>query len=258
MATLLRIAWRNLLARLAAQRGGVLGDHGRPRRVSAPHRLESRLARADRADRRRDAARAARRARARATRRTPTSRARSATAAARWSRRSSASPARTPRRASWATAWSQSARQSARVALVGVDPEREARVSVVGRARSSREASRRRQRAGRAQPARARARRGARRARSTSSWARSSCCTRPGEAGLGAFRVAGIFRTGSPGFDKTTVFLRLEDAQRLLELGDRVHEVAFALDDPRTAAGVPRVRARRAAAAPARRVDSRS
>jgi ABC-type lipoprotein release transport system permease subunit len=55
----------------------------------------------------------------------------------------------------------------------------------------------------------------------------------PGETGLAAFRVAGVFRTGSIGFDKATVFLELADAQHLLGLGDRVHELAVALDDPR-------------------------
>lgn len=55
----------------------------------------------------------------------------------------------------------------------------------------------------------------------------------PGEAGLGAFRVSGLYRTASSDFDKTAVFLRLPDAQRLFATGDRVTEVAVALDDER-------------------------
>jgi ABC-type lipoprotein release transport system permease subunit len=123
----------------------------------------------------------------------------------------------------------QSARQSARVALIGVDPEREARVSVVARSFVSG-----------AFPAPV-----APGARSLPGIAIGAALAEqihavlgeklvvhaPGEAGLGAFRVAGIFATGSPGFDKTAVFMRLEDAQRLLELGDRVDEIAFSLDD---------------------------
>ena len=55
----------------------------------------------------------------------------------------------------------------------------------------------------------------------------------PGEAGLGAFRVSGLYRTSSSEFDKLAVFLRLPDAQRLFGVGQRVTEVAIALDDER-------------------------
>jgi ABC-type lipoprotein release transport system permease subunit len=40
-----------------------------------------------------------------------------------------------------------------------------------------------------------------------------------------AFRVVGIFRTSSSDFDGSTVFLRLEEAQRLLGLGEAVSEI---------------------------------
>ena len=53
----------------------------------------------------------------------------------------------------------------------------------------------------------------------------------PGEAGLGAFRVSGIYHTASSEFDKIAVFLRLDDAQSLFGIGDRVTEVAVAVDD---------------------------
>ena len=60
----------------------------------------------------------------------------------------------------------------------------------------------------------------------------------PGEAGLGAFRVSGLYRTASSQFDGVAVFLRLRDAQRLFGVGDRVTEVAIALDHERMLAGV--------------------
>ena len=53
----------------------------------------------------------------------------------------------------------------------------------------------------------------------------------PGEAGLGAFRVSGIYHTSSSEFDKIAVFLRLDDAQSLFGVGDRVTEVAVSVDD---------------------------
>ncbi len=55
----------------------------------------------------------------------------------------------------------------------------------------------------------------------------------PGEAGLGAFRVSGLYRTSSSEFDRLAVFLRLPDAQQLFGVGQRVTEVAIALDDER-------------------------
>ena len=54
----------------------------------------------------------------------------------------------------------------------------------------------------------------------------------PGDYGLEAFRVAGIYRTVSDAFDEVFVFVALEDAQRLLDVGDRVTAVVAALDDP--------------------------
>jgi ABC-type lipoprotein release transport system permease subunit len=60
----------------------------------------------------------------------------------------------------------------------------------------------------------------------------------PGDAGLGAFRVSGLYRTASSEFDGVAVFLRLRDAQRLFGVGDAATEVAIVLDDERTLAGV--------------------
>jgi ABC-type lipoprotein release transport system permease subunit len=55
----------------------------------------------------------------------------------------------------------------------------------------------------------------------------------PGEVGLGAFRVSGASSAPRrPEFDRSHAYLRLEDAQRLLSVPDRVTEVAVLLDDP--------------------------
>ncbi|MBW2279807.1 MAG: ABC transporter permease [Deltaproteobacteria bacterium] len=56
----------------------------------------------------------------------------------------------------------------------------------------------------------------------------------PGDAGLGAFRVSGLYRTASSEFDGVAVFLRLRDAQRLFGVGDAATEVAIVLDDEKT------------------------
>ncbi len=54
----------------------------------------------------------------------------------------------------------------------------------------------------------------------------------PGETGIGAFRIAGLFRTASSAFDRTFAYVALHDAQRLLGLEDRVSQVAVSLDEP--------------------------
>jgi ABC-type lipoprotein release transport system permease subunit len=126
----------------------------------------------------------------------------------------------------------QSARQSARVVLVGVVPEREARVSVVASsfvAGGFPEATP--TGVGRSLPGIALGQALAEKLKVR--LGEKLVLHAPGENGLGAFRVAGVFHSPSIGFDKSTVFLRLEDAQHLLALSDRVHEVAIALDDPR-------------------------
>jgi ABC-type lipoprotein release transport system permease subunit len=124
----------------------------------------------------------------------------------------------------------QSARQSARVSLIGVDPEREARVSLVPRSLQAGHMPE-------AQPPGA-ARRlpevtlGVRLAEKLHVKLGDKLVARTGgESGLAAFRVAGLFATGAASFDESALFVRIEDAQRLLGLGDRVSEVAVALDD---------------------------
>ena len=54
----------------------------------------------------------------------------------------------------------------------------------------------------------------------------------PGESGLAAFRVQGIYRTASSEFDGSHAFLRLAEAQRLFGAEDRVTEVAVLLERP--------------------------
>ncbi len=125
----------------------------------------------------------------------------------------------------------QSARRSSRVVLVGVDPMREARVSIVSRALVEGKmpvplvmtGSRRLPgiAIGAAMAERLRVKLGDKVVMHV-----------PGEVGLGAFRVSGVFRTSSSEFDRSHAYLRLEDAQRLLSVPDRVTEVAVLLDDP--------------------------
>jgi ABC-type lipoprotein release transport system permease subunit len=126
----------------------------------------------------------------------------------------------------------QSARESARVVLVGVLPEREARVSAVARsfvAGGFPEATP--IGVGHGLPGVAI---GAALAETLKVRLGDKVVLHaPGETGLGAFRISGIFRTQSQGFDKSQAFLHLEDAQRLLGAGDGVHEIAIALADPR-------------------------
>lgn len=124
----------------------------------------------------------------------------------------------------------QSSRRSSRVVLVGVDPLREARVSIVAQAlvagnlpRAATHAGSRRLPGiaiGAAMADRLRVKLGDK-----------LVVHAPGEAGLGAFRVSGVFRTASSEFDRSHAYVRLEDAQRLLALPGRVTEVVALLDD---------------------------
>lgn len=125
----------------------------------------------------------------------------------------------------------QSARTNSRIALAGIEPERESLVSMVGRSFVA---------GGFPGPGEGG---GARRLAEVAiggelaerlgvSVGDKVVIHTPGESGLGAFRVSGIFRTASTSFDKTMAFVRLAEAQRLLELPGRVTEVAVALDDP--------------------------
>jgi putative ABC transport system permease protein len=47
----------------------------------------------------------------------------------------------------------------------------------------------------------------------------------------GAFRIVGLMRTVSLDFDRTTVFARLEDVDRIFDLGGAIHEIAVLADD---------------------------
>lgn len=59
----------------------------------------------------------------------------------------------------------------------------------------------------------------------------------PGEAGLGAFRVRGLYRTQSTEFDATVAYLPRAEAERLFAVAGPT-EIALALDDPDDLAAV--------------------
>jgi ABC-type lipoprotein release transport system permease subunit len=130
----------------------------------------------------------------------------------------------------------QSARHSARAVFVGVDPEAEGRVSSVPGSivegsflRDTPPAVRRTRRLppvviGEKMAERLRVGLGDK-----------VVLHAPGESGLGAFRVRGIYRTDSSDFDGAHAFLRLQEAQRLFGIGDRVTEVTLLLSRPRRA-----------------------
>jgi putative ABC transport system permease protein len=54
-----------------------------------------------------------------------------------------------------------------------------------------------------------------------------------GSMGAQLFRLAGVFRSGSPEMDQGTVFILRSDAQNLLSLGDRITEAALLLNSSR-------------------------
>ncbi len=59
-----------------------------------------------------------------------------------------------------------------------------------------------------------------------------------GEAGLGAFRVVGLYRAASSEFERSFAYVRLPDAQRLLGRPGAVTEIAINLEEPDTAPAV--------------------
>jgi ABC-type lipoprotein release transport system permease subunit len=124
----------------------------------------------------------------------------------------------------------QSARKSARVVLTGIDPEREARVSIVGESLVAGSLPAPREASARALPGIAIGAAMAERLRVEVG--DKVVVHAPGEVGLAAFRVSGVFRTASSEFDKSMAYLRLEEAQRLLDVPGRVTELAVRLDDP--------------------------
>lgn len=58
-----------------------------------------------------------------------------------------------------------------------------------------------------------------------------------GTLGAELVRVRGIFRTGSPSFDRAIVYVMIDDAKRLLGIGDAVHEFAVIAGAGGSAAG---------------------
>jgi putative ABC transport system permease protein len=51
------------------------------------------------------------------------------------------------------------------------------------------------------------------------------------EIGSAAYRVAGIFESTSPEFDKFNLYINLDDARQLLSMGGRVSEIVIIADD---------------------------
>lgn len=124
----------------------------------------------------------------------------------------------------------QSVRRSLRVAVVGVDPLREARVSVVPHQIVAGEfligGSRPRSRQlppiviGLEMATRLRVDLGDK-----------VVLHVPGETGLGAFRIRGLYRTSSTEFDRSVAYMHRPDALELFAV-DGPSEIAIALDDP--------------------------
>jgi ABC-type lipoprotein release transport system permease subunit len=57
----------------------------------------------------------------------------------------------------------------------------------------------------------------------------------PGEGGIGAFRVVGLYSVASSEFERAHAFVDLAQAQRLYAVGDAVTEVAVRLEQPEAA-----------------------
>jgi ABC-type lipoprotein release transport system permease subunit len=132
----------------------------------------------------------------------------------------------------------QSPRSALRVALVGVEPKSEAAISSVPRSIAEGawlppQAARR---AGRSLPALVIG-------RAMAEGLRVGVGDKvvihvAGEAGLGAFRVVGLYQAASAEFERSFAYVRLGDAQRLLALPGAVTEIAIDLDAPETSAAV--------------------
>ena len=125
----------------------------------------------------------------------------------------------------------QSARRSVRALIAGVDPERESRVSIVAQSIVAGSFL------GDAGPRSARALPpvviGSEMAQRLRVGVGDRVVLRvPGDVGAGAFRVRGLYRTASTAFDRSAAFVRLDDAQRLLEAPGRLTEVAVLLARP--------------------------
>jgi ABC-type lipoprotein release transport system permease subunit len=136
----------------------------------------------------------------------------------------------------------QSARYSVRAVLIGVDPEPEALVSSVPESLiegSFLEEGRPGARRGRALAPVVIGQKMAERLRV--GLGDKVVLHAPGETGLGAFRVRGIYRTASSEFDVSHAFLHLGDAQRLFDVGDRVTEITIVLGRP---GGAPALQAK--------------
>ncbi len=71
-----------------------------------------------------------------------------------------------------------------------------------------------------------------------------------GSMGAQLFRVAGVFRSGSPDLDRSVVYLLRKDAQSLFSLGDGVTEAALLLDSSESVGEAQQFLSARLAGAP--------
>ena len=55
--------------------------------------------------------------------------------------------------------------------------------------------------------------------------------TLKGDVGSDVFRIVGLYETFSSEFDKTTIYIPLDNAQRMLEMGDKITEFAIIVDN---------------------------
>ena len=62
--------------------------------------------------------------------------------------------------------------------------------------------------------------------------------TPEGNIGSELFRVAGIFETFSSDFDKSNIYIPITTAQRMLDIQNKIHEIAIVLDDYQNADAV--------------------
>jgi ABC-type lipoprotein release transport system permease subunit len=118
-----------------------------------------------------------------------------------------------------------SARHSATVRIVGIDPAREAEVSIVAEklvdGRFLEEGDRLKVVVGRRLLEKFHSKVGRRLVVLSQQLG--------GEVGSGAFKIVGVFDTGNGGFDESTVYVMKEEAQSMLDLGDRITEVVAVL-----------------------------
>ncbi len=62
--------------------------------------------------------------------------------------------------------------------------------------------------------------------------------TPDGRIGSNVFRVVGLYRTPSPEYDKTFIYITLSDGQEMLEIGENIFELAIITNDYKQASAI--------------------